>query len=151
MTAAADLPVARVVVDSPLPHLDRLFDYSVPPELDEAAQPGVRVKVRFSGRLVAGFLLERTAAADRALQGRLSPLASVVSPEQVLTPEVARLARASPTATPAPSPTCCASPCRRGTPGSRRRPAPELPAARPAAAVAGAAARTTRVWSCARR
>src|SRR4051794_27539135 len=91
MTAAADLPAARVVVDSPLPHLDRLFDYSVPPELDEAAQPGVRVKVRFSGRLVSGFLIDRTAATGH--QGRLSPLATVVSPEQVLTPEVARLAR----------------------------------------------------------
>ena len=92
MTSATDLPVARVVVDSPLPHLDRLFDYAVPVELDEAAQPGVRVKVRFSGRLIAGFLIERAAATGH--EGRLSPLASVVSPEPVLTPEVARLARA---------------------------------------------------------
>ena len=92
MTAAADLPVARVVVDSPLPHLDRLFDYAVPPELDAVAQPGVRVKVRFSGRLVSGFLLERTDGSGH--EGRLSPLASVVSPEPVLRPEVARLARA---------------------------------------------------------
>ncbi|MDX6253689.1 MAG: hypothetical protein QOJ11_23 [Frankiales bacterium] len=86
------LPVARVVVDSPLPHLDRLFDYAVPPELDQAAQPGVRVKVRFSGRLVAGYLLER--ASGTGHDGKLSPLAAVVSPEPVLTPEVARLARA---------------------------------------------------------
>src|SRR4051794_9006297 len=86
------LPVARVVVDSPLPHLDRPFDYAVPPELDEVARPGVRVKVRFSGRLVAGYLLERVGVSGH--EGRLSPLASVVSGEQVLTPEVARLARA---------------------------------------------------------
>jgi primosomal protein N' (replication factor Y) len=86
------LPVARVVVDSPLPHLDRLFDYAVPPELDEAAQPGVRVKVRFSGRLVAGYLLER--APGTGHDGKLSPLAAIVSPEPVLTAEVARLARA---------------------------------------------------------
>jgi primosomal protein N' (replication factor Y) (superfamily II helicase) len=90
--AAALVPVARVVVDSPLPHLDRLFDYGVPPELDGAAQPGVRVKVRFSGRLVGGFLLERVDGSGH--EGRLSPLASVVSPERVLTQEVARLARA---------------------------------------------------------
>ncbi|MDX6206971.1 MAG: hypothetical protein QOF39_3028 [Frankiales bacterium] len=86
------LPVARIVVDSPLPHLDRLFDYAVPPELDQAAQPGVRVKVRFSGRLVGGFLLER--ADGTGHEGRLSPLAGVVSAEPVLSPEVARLARA---------------------------------------------------------
>src|SRR4051794_17753826 len=97
MTSAdpPSLPVARVVVDSPLPHLDRPFDYAVPSELDDVARPGVRVKVRFSGRLVAGFLLERHDGSGRqAFQGRLSPLASVVSGEQVLSPEVARLARA---------------------------------------------------------
>ena len=84
--------VARVVVDSPLPHLDRPFDYAVPAELDDVARPGVRVKVRFSGRLVGGYLLDRVAVSGH--DGRLSPLASVVSPEPVLTPEIARLARA---------------------------------------------------------
>ena len=86
------LPVARVVVDSPLPHLDRLFDYTVPAELDAIAQPGVRVKVRFSGRLVSGFVVERVS--DTGHGGKLSPLAGVVSAERVLTAEVARLARA---------------------------------------------------------
>lgn len=43
-------PVAAVVVDSGLAHLDRLFEYAVPPDLDEAAQPGARVRVRFAGR-----------------------------------------------------------------------------------------------------
>src|SRR4051794_22178585 len=85
------LPVARVVVDSPLPHLDRLFDYRVPPELDEAARPGVRVKVRFANRMTDGFLLDRVAESDHP--GELAPLAKVVSAEPVLTPEVARLAR----------------------------------------------------------
>src|SRR3954447_17668504 len=91
MTAAADLPVARVVVDSPLPHLDRLFDYLVPTELDEAAQPGVRVKVRFANRLTDGYLLERVAETEHG--GTLAPLAKVVSPEPVLSTEVAELAR----------------------------------------------------------
>jgi primosomal protein N' (replication factor Y) len=84
-------PVARVAIDSPLPHLDRLFDYRVPAELDEAAQPGVRVKVRFAGRLANGFLLERVERSDH--EGVLSPLAKVVSPERVLVPEIAALAR----------------------------------------------------------
>ena len=42
------LPVARIAVDVSLPHLDRPFDYLVPEDLAEAAQPGVRVKVRFA-------------------------------------------------------------------------------------------------------
>lgn len=44
---AKELPVARVLVDKGVLHLDRYFDYAVPEELDEAAQPGVRVRVRF--------------------------------------------------------------------------------------------------------
>jgi primosomal protein N' (replication factor Y) (superfamily II helicase) len=89
---AAHLPVARVIVDVPLPHLDRLFDYSVPEDLAVQAQPGVRVRVRFAGQDVEGFLAERVAATDH--EGKLTPLRKVVSAEPVLAPEVLRLARA---------------------------------------------------------
>ncbi|RKN57197.1 primosomal protein N' [Micromonospora costi] len=85
-------PVARVCVDVPLAHLDRPFDYLVPAELDASAVPGVRVKVRFAGQLVDGWLLERVDASGHT--GRLAYLEKVVSPEPVLSPEVARLARA---------------------------------------------------------
>ena len=88
---AAELPVARVCVDVPLPHLDRLFDYLVPAELHETAQPGTRVKVRFAGQLVDGWLIDR--AAESAVP-KLAYLEKLVSPERVLTPEVAGLARA---------------------------------------------------------
>lgn len=86
------LPVARVAVDVALAHLDRPFDYLVTEAQDAAAVPGCRVRVRFAGQLVDGFLLERLAASEHG--GRLSPLASVVSSEPVLTPEVLQLARA---------------------------------------------------------
>jgi primosomal protein N' (replication factor Y) (superfamily II helicase) len=89
---APTAPVARVCVDVNLPHLDRPFDYLVPADLDEIAQPGVRVRVRFAGQLLDGILLDRVA--ESAHGGRLAYLEKVVSPERVLTPEVARLARA---------------------------------------------------------
>ncbi|MEV0762508.1 primosomal protein N' [Nocardia sp. NPDC050435] len=73
-------------------HLDRDFDYLVPPEFDEIARPGVRVRVRFAGRLVDGYLLERLEKSDHA--GKLVKLERVVSPEQVLTPEIRDLATA---------------------------------------------------------
>ncbi len=85
-------PVARLAVDVPLAHLDRPFDYLVPAALDDLARPGVRVRVRFSGRLVDGFVLARLPASEHG--GRLAFLDRVVSPEVVLGPEVARLARA---------------------------------------------------------
>lgn len=81
--------VARVAVDTPLPHLDRLFDFAIPEELDAAAQPGCRVRVRFHGRRITGWLVERGAA---EFEGTLQPLLAVVGPP-VLTPEVAELAR----------------------------------------------------------
>lgn len=89
--SAAQLPIARVLVDSSLPHLDRPFDYRVPAELDEQAQPGVRVKVRFAGQELAGYLLERVATAST--EHRLANLSKVVSAVPVLTPVVLTLAQ----------------------------------------------------------
>jgi primosomal protein N' (replication factor Y) (superfamily II helicase) len=88
---AAVLPVARVAVDIPLAHLDRPFDYLVPERLSDQAVPGCRVRVRFAGQLVDGFLLDRVPASDHP--GRLARLDRVVSPEPVLSPEIAALAR----------------------------------------------------------
>ena len=86
--AAVD-PVAQVLVDVPLAHLDRPFDYLVPDTLADDAVPGARVKVRFAGQDVDGFVLAR--AAESAHPGRLMPLRRVVSPEPVLTAEIAAL------------------------------------------------------------
>ncbi|HEX2357907.1 MAG TPA: primosomal protein N' [Micromonosporaceae bacterium] len=79
-------------MDVPLSHLDRPFDYLVPADLAKDAQPGTRVRVRFAGQLVDGWLLERADASEHG--GRLAYLERLVSPEPVLSPEVARLARA---------------------------------------------------------
>ena len=89
---AATLPVARVCVESPLPQLDRPFDYLVTEELDAAAVPGVRVRVRVAGQEHTGFLLERRETSDAGVA--LAPLAAVLSPLAVLAPEVAALASA---------------------------------------------------------
>ncbi len=75
-----------------MPHLDRLFDYTVPPELDADAQPGVRVRVRLAGRLLGGIIVAR--GTHSAFGGRLQPLSRVLGAEPVLTPETAKLMRA---------------------------------------------------------
>ncbi|PJE95060.1 primosome assembly protein PriA [Streptomyces carminius] len=95
-------PVARVLVDKGLLHLDRLFDYAVPAAMDAEARPGVRVRVRFGagerggrregGGLVNGFIVERRAESD--FPGTLAPVAQVLSPEPVLTPGLLALCRA---------------------------------------------------------
>ncbi len=82
-------PIARVLPMLSVPHLDREFDYLVSAEQSDDAQPGVRVRVRFHGRLVDAFVLERRNDTDHP--GKLGWLDRVVSPEKVLTAEIRRL------------------------------------------------------------
>lgn len=86
-------PIARVLIDSALPQLDRLFDYSVPNHLQAEAVPGVRVKVplRSARRIADGFIVELVDSVDYT--GTLSELEAVVSPVAVLTPQIYALAR----------------------------------------------------------
>ena len=86
---AAFEPIARVLPMLSVPHLDRDFDYLVSAEQSDDAQPGVRVRLRFHGRLVDGFILERRTETDHV--GKLAWLDRVVSAEAVLTPEIRRL------------------------------------------------------------
>jgi len=88
---AASAPVARVVVESPLPHLDRPFDYLVPDSLDVDAVAGARVRVKFAGRELHGYIVERREDSDSGT--RLNVLDKVVSPVPVLTAEVLELCR----------------------------------------------------------
>jgi len=134
---AAHRPVARVLVDVPLAHLDRPFDYLVPERMAEAAVPGCRVRVRFAGQLTGGYLLERVATSDHP--GRLALLERVVSPERVLTPEIAALARevadryagtVADVLRLAIPPRHAGAEARPGAPGARA-PLPERPAAGP--------------------
>jgi primosomal protein N' (replication factor Y) len=85
--------VARVVIDSPLPQLDHLFDYAIPEGMEGVAA-GVRVRVplRSAGRVADAFVVE--VADDSAHEGGLSPIDALVSDVPVLSPEVWAVARA---------------------------------------------------------
>lgn len=84
--------IARVLLDSPLPQLDRLFDYALPTELGDVPI-GVRVRVplRTAGRVIDGYVVEIDTEddADRPL----SEVDSVVSHVPVLPERTYRLAR----------------------------------------------------------
>lgn len=85
--------IARVLVESPLPQLDRLLDYRIPEGM-EGIVPGVRVSVplRAASRIAEGFVVELGSQQD--YPGPLSDIAALVSPVPVLRPEVWALARA---------------------------------------------------------
>lgn len=88
MILSDSAPIAQVMIDSPLPHLDHVFDYAVPQNADSAVA-GSRVRVRFAGRLTDGFVVGRLDAAEHA--GTLRPLERVIGVEPVLTAETITL------------------------------------------------------------
>ena len=88
---AKTAPIAQIAIDSSLPHLDRLFDYAVPEKLADQAVPGVRVRVRFAGKLIDGWLISRSQESDHP--GTLAAISNVISPEVVLLPRILELAQ----------------------------------------------------------
>lgn len=86
-------PVARVLLDSPLPQLDRLLDYAVPTALDDSVVPGVRVRVplRTVGRMIDAYVIERGEAVDP--DRPLSEVDAVVSDVRLLPERLYTLAR----------------------------------------------------------
>ncbi len=82
-------PVARVLVQVPLPHLDRPFDYLVPASMEHTAEPGRLVRVPFAGSDAEGWVLSRSAASEHP--GKLARLRRVVSGLPVLSPQVLTL------------------------------------------------------------
>lgn len=86
--AAQNLPIAEVLLESPVPHLDRPFDYAVPADLDDQIMAGSRVKVRFSGRDMSGYVLRRTSTTTAP---RLALISKVVTTLPLLAPDVLQL------------------------------------------------------------
>lgn len=86
--------VARVALDSPLPNLDRLFDYSIADEHLGSVRVGARVRVTFgrTKKLLDAFVVEIVDQSEFA--GKLSPIAEVVSPISVFPRNLYELCRA---------------------------------------------------------
>lgn len=83
--------IAHVVL--PLP-LDKVYDYAVPPEWQQAVQPGSRVIVPFGARTLTGYVVGLESRPAGEAGGRaLKPLADVIDPEPLLTPEAIAFCR----------------------------------------------------------
>ena len=68
--------IARVMVDTGVFHLDYLFDYLIPSELEEVVSLGSRVQVAFNGVKREGIVYSISAKAERA--GRLLAIEKVL-------------------------------------------------------------------------
>lgn len=86
--------VARVLLDSPLPQLDHLFDYAIPEAFASEIVVGARVRIplRSGGRVATGYVIELLA--ESSFGGTLAEIAELVSAAPVLSPEQYLLFRA---------------------------------------------------------
>lgn len=84
--------VAAVYPDVALAHLDRPFDYEIPADLDGEVVVGSRVRVRFAGKLVDGYVVAVRHGTAHA--GALSRIERVVGTLPVLTGHTLELVRA---------------------------------------------------------
>ena len=82
--------IARVILDSRLPQLNRLFDYLIPPGM--VVEPGIRVRVplRSAQRLAEGYVVECTEESTHT--GSLAQISEVVSPVPVMPPGLWKVA-----------------------------------------------------------
>ena len=83
--------IAQVLVDVGVPHLDRSFDYAIPDQLADRVKPGIRVKVRFSGRSLDGYVV---GLSETSQHSKLVEISRIVSDEVVLPERSMRLIRA---------------------------------------------------------
>ena len=85
---------AKVAIESPLPQLDRLFDYEIPSELAGTCMPGVRVLVPFGkgGNTQDAFVVEVSDTTQ--VEGQLNQIQQVISAVSVLPHSQYQLLRA---------------------------------------------------------
>ena len=77
---------ARVVFESPIPALNREFEYAVPLELAPEIQVGQRVKVPFAGAVKQGFVVGLSDQKEFA--GEINAITEIVSTVSVLKPHI---------------------------------------------------------------
>ncbi|OKL50000.1 hypothetical protein [Boudabousia marimammalium] len=85
------LPVAQVILDVKVAHLDQMMDYLVPASLTQSAQIGAKVKVPLGASSKLGWIVGRSNRTSHG--GALRPISAVVSQTPVLTPEILSLSQ----------------------------------------------------------
>lgn len=88
ISLAATDPVASVLVNAPVSHLEALYDYSVPEELSSNAVIGTKVLVEFGNVKTEGLIVSRTDKSSTSQ--RLKPISALSSPPQIIPPSMLR-------------------------------------------------------------
>ena len=87
---AENQPIARILVDSGLLHIDQEFDFLVPQEFSDAIKPGVVVKVPFNRKRVLGVVTARMDSSE--FRGELRFIAELLRPYPLIMKNILDLA-----------------------------------------------------------
>ena len=75
--------VVDLLVDTPVPHLDQLYTYSVPESFEQQIDFGIFVGIEFNGRPTTGVVIAKRE--QRASDTKLSPIRQIISSQTMLT------------------------------------------------------------------
>ena len=89
-SAALEAPIATVLVDSGLLHLDQEFDFLIPHEFSEQVKFGSLVKVPFNKGKTLGVVTGRKASSE--FHGQLRFISEVIPPFPIVLPTIMKLA-----------------------------------------------------------
>jgi len=77
-----NLPIAAVLVDTPVSYLEGIYDYLVPETLDSLATIGTKVIVEFGKSNTEGLIIARKSSSDQ--QKNLKMISKLNSPSGLL-------------------------------------------------------------------
>lgn len=83
------MQVAQVIVDVPTRQTNNPYTYSIPENLNDQIQPGMRVQVPFGRRKVTGFVVELLTNSN--YKGKLKNISKLIDLSPVITPELLKL------------------------------------------------------------
>ena len=75
--------VVDLLVDTPVPHLDQLYTYSVPESLEQQIDFGIFVGIEFNGHPTTGVVIAKREKS--ASDTKLSPIRQIISSQTMLT------------------------------------------------------------------
>ena len=86
LASVSKLPIASVLVDTPVSHLEGIYDYWIPSRIDDLVTIGTKVIVPFGSVNADGLVINRTL--NQSNDGKLKEIIDVTSPSSMVSAQM---------------------------------------------------------------
>lgn len=86
LASVSKLPIASVLVDTPVSHLEGIYDYWIPSKIDKLVTIGTKVIVPFGNVNADGLVINRTL--NQSNDGKLKEIIDVTSPSSMVSAQM---------------------------------------------------------------